>query len=185
MVDEYYPISKTSKNSFRYYINKNFFDHVNLKKKYYFNCENDYFLEERFIYEEKITEEGGFDLVILGIGDNGHIAYNEPGSEFSSRVRLVELEKITIEQNKKKYSINNNLPKYALTVGIHNIFKAKRILLLVLGESKRDKVKEFIEGPIMKILPVSILKLHENLTVILDEKASSLLDKEIREIIYY
>jgi glucosamine-6-phosphate deaminase len=116
LVDEYYPISKESKDSFRYYIDSNFYNHVNLKKKYYYNSENKDFLQECNDYETKIKEEGGLDLVILGIGENGHIGFNEPGSSFNSRVRLVELKKGTIKTNEKKYKTKDKLPLYSFII---------------------------------------------------------------------
>lgn len=183
LIDEYYPISNNSKDSFRYYIDNNFFKHINIKKKYYYNGENKNFLEECALYEENIIKEGGLDLVILGIGDNGHIGFNEPGSDFNSRVRLVELKSSTIKVNKEKYKIKNELPKYSLTLGIYNIFKAKRVLVLASGKEKSEEVKAFIEGDITNLLPVSILKLHKDLTIILDRESSSSLSEEIKQVI--
>lgn len=184
LIDEYYPISNNSKDSFRYYIDNNFFKHINIKKKYYYNGENKNFLEECALYEENIIKEGGLDLVILGIGNNGHIGFNEPGSAFNSRVRLVELEAETAKINKEKYE-SENTPKYALTLGILNIMKSKKILLLASGLDKSFVVKKIVEGEITRTLPSSVLRLHRDLTIILDEQAASKLDEEIKEIIQF
>jgi len=96
---------------------------------------------------------------------------------------LVELKSSTLDINKKKYKVKDNLPGYSLTLGIYNIFKAKRVLVLASGKEKSEEVKDFIEGYITKLLPVSILKLHKDLTVILDEGSANTLNKEIRQII--
>jgi len=184
LIDEYYPISNNSKDSFRYYIDNNFFKHINIKKKYYYNGENKNFLEECALYEENIIKEEGLDLAISGIGNNGHIGFNEPGSDFNSRVRLVELEAETAKINKEKYE-SENTPKYALTLGILNIMQSKKILLLASGLDKSFVVKKIVEGEITRTLPSSVLRLHRDLTIILDEQAASKLDEVIKEIIQF
>lgn len=184
LIDEYYPISNNSKDSFRYYIDNNFFKHINIKKKYYYSGENKNFSEECALYEENIIKEGGLDLVISGIGNNGHIGFNEPGSDFNSRVRLVELEAETAKINKEKYE-SENTPKYALTLEILNIMQSKKILLLASGLDKSFVVKKIVEGEITRTLPSSVLRLHRDLTIILDEQAASKLDEVIKEIIQF
>lgn len=183
LIDEYYPIGKKSKDSFNYYIEKNFFNHVNLKEKYSLNGSNLDFLSECKNYEELITKKGGLDLAILGIGENGHIGFNEPGSEFNSRVRLVELKNGTLDKNQAKYETEIVLPKYALTIGIYNIFKAKKIMLLAPGRSKSERVKDLLKGPISSDLPASILRLHPDMEVIVDKEAVLMIENQIIDLV--
>ena len=183
MVDEYYPISQKSKINFRNVIDKYLCDHVKMKKMYYFDSENKDFLQECNNYETKIKEEGGIDLAILGIGDNGHIGFNEPGSDFLSKVRLVELKSTTIMKNKIKYSTGELNQKYALTIGILNIFKSKKILIMASGREKSETVKKIIEGPINNELPASILKIHQDITMLVDIDAAVLVNEEILSLI--
>lgn len=183
MVDEYYPIAQKSKINFRNFIDKYLCDHVKMRKMYYFDGENKDFLQECKEYEAKIKEEGGIDLTILGIGDNGHIGFNEPGSDFLSEVRLVELKNTTIMKNKIKYNAGDLNQKYALTIGILDIFKSKKILIIASGKEKGEIVKKIIEGPINNELPASILKIHQDITLLIDKDAAVLLNKEILTLI--
>jgi len=182
LIDEYYPIKKESKNSFNYYIEKKFFTHVKLKKKYSLDGNNPDFLAECKNYKELIEKKGGLDLVILGVGENGHIGFNEPGSEYNSRVRLVELKNSTLDINRAKYDAGK-VPKYALTLGIYEIFKAKKIILLASGSSKSERIRDLFNGHISSSLPVSVLRLHSDMEVILDKEAAVLLEDQIMELI--
>jgi glucosamine-6-phosphate deaminase len=183
LLDEYYPIENKSEFNFRNYIDNNFCKYVNLKTMYYFNSENKDFLGECAQYKSSIFKEGGLDLTILGMGENGHIGFNEPGSEFNSKVRLVELKNTTIKSNTNKYDIKSYRLKYALTLGIYEIFKSKKILLLVSGKEKSVKLRDLIEGQIGTELPASILKVHPDVTLITDMDAACLIDKELLSII--
>src|SRR3989344_1713689 len=137
-LDEYYPISKKDKKSFYYYMHKNLFDKINIKKNQ-------------------------IDLQILGVGVNGHIAFNEPGSALNSKTRLVEL----TSETKKINKIN----KKALTMGVSTILSAKKILLLASGRKKAEAVRCLIRCKPNKCCPVSFLKKHKNLIVIVDKEA--------------
>jgi glucosamine-6-phosphate deaminase len=167
-LDEYYPIKRNDKKSYRYYMFKNLFNKVNLRKEriYLLDGSTNDFEKECKDYEEKIRKNT-IDIQILGIGVNGHIGFNEPGSSSTSKTRLVNLAPETVKRNKY-------LDK-GLTVGISTILKSKKILLLASGKEKSQAVKGLIKGRINKKLPASFLKKHKNLVVIIDKKAGSLL----------
>jgi len=167
-LDEYYPIKKKDKKSYSYYIFKNFFDKVNIKKENInlLNGNSKDFKKECRDYENKIRKNP-IDIQILGVGINGHIGFNEPKSNFNSKTRLVDLAKETIKEK--------NVTKKALTMGISTIMKSKKIILLASGKKKAKAVRCLIKGKIDKNCPVSFLKRHKNIFVIIDEKAGSLL----------
>jgi|APSaa5957512622_1039677.scaffolds.fasta_scaffold30510_1 glucosamine-6-phosphate deaminase len=167
-LDEFYPIEKTSKKSLYFYMEKNFFNKVNIKKV------NINFLrgntkdpkKESKRYEDKIKKTP-IDIQFLGLGTNGHIAYNEPGSKYNSRTRVVELAPSTIKDKKG--------PKKGLSMGIKTILAAKKIILLASGNDKAKAVKGLIEGKIGEGCPASFLRKHKDFTLIIDKKAASLL----------
>ena len=119
-------------------------------------------------YETKIQEAGGVDLQLLGIGHNGHIAFNEPGSPLDSRTRSVELTSETIEQNARFFDSPDQVPRHAITMGIQTILEARQIVLLALGEGKSDAIEETLFGPVTDQLPASALQLHSSVTIVLD-----------------
>lgn len=166
-LDEYYPIKKESKKSFYYYMFDNLFNYVNIKKSNInlLNGETKNPEKECNRYEKKI-KKNRIDLLILGLGINGHIAYNEPGSSFKSRTRLVEL---TNETTK-----NKRVPKKALTIGIDTIMSAKKVVLLACGKKKAKAVKCLVTGKISERCPASVLRKHKNFTLIIDKAAWSL-----------
>ncbi len=168
-LDEYYPIKNNNENSYHYYMNKNLFDKINIKKKNIniLNGEAKNWKKECSDYEKKI-KKNPIDLMILGVGINGHIGFNEPGSLNNSKTRMIQLSDETRKINKTK-----NI--YALTIGIFTIMSAKKIILLANGKNKAKAIKRLIEGPINKDCPVSFLRKHKNLIVILDKEAASLL----------
>jgi len=167
-LDEYYPVKKNDIKSYRYYMFNNLFNKINIKK------ENIHLLDgttkspikECKYYEEKIRKNP-IDLQILGIGVNGHIGFNEPGSEKNSKTRLVNLAPETVKRNKY-------LGK-ALTMGIYTILKSKKIILLASGKEKAVAVKDLILGDVDKNLPASFLRESKNITLIIDKQAASLL----------
>ena len=157
-LDEYYPIKKTDKKSYFYYMYKNLFDKINIRKENInlLNGESKNPTAECKNYEKKIRNK--IDLMILGVGVNGHIAFNEPGSLINSKTRLVKLE------NGKK----------ALTIGISTIMKSKKIILLASGKKKARAIKFLTKCKPDSCCPVSFLKKHKNLSVIIDKKVGSL-----------
>lgn len=165
-LDEYYPMDAKDKKSFSRYLFKNFFDKINAKKS------NIHLLdgvakdtEKECKNYEAMIKKNPIDLVVLGVGVNGHIAFNEPGSESGSKTRLV---KLTPETKKV-----NGVDKDALTVGIDTIMKAKKIMLLASGKKKVDAVRNLFKGKVTKKCPVSLLRGHEGLIVIVDKGADS------------
>jgi glucosamine-6-phosphate deaminase len=128
-------------------------------------------VEECNRYENLISKFGGIDIQILGIGVNGHIGFNEPGSSFSSKTRQIVLDESTRTVNARFFASINEVPKYAITMGIGTILKAKKILLLVSGENKKETMRRLLNGDISEDFPASILKTHPNVLVIADESA--------------
>jgi glucosamine-6-phosphate deaminase len=167
-LDEYYPIKKKNKKSFSYFLSKNLFNKINIKKENInlLNGEARNFKKECRNYENKIRKNP-IDMQILGVGVNGHIGFNEPGSNFNSKTRLVDLSEESVR--------GKSVSKSALTVGISTIMKSKKIILLAFGNKKAKAVRDLIKGKIDKNCPVSFLKKHKNLFVIMDGKAGSLL----------
>lgn len=163
-IDEYL----NNKNDFRKFLIKNLLSKINVKKENqnFISTENP---EEPREYEQKISK-AKIDLMLLGIGVNCHIAFNEPGSPFDSKTRIVSLTQSTQRANKTKI-------KSALTIGISTILKSKKIILIATGKHKAQAVKEMIEGPIETKCPASALQKHNDVTVLLDKKAASLLKK--------
>ncbi len=165
-LDEFYPIKKSDKKSFHYYFFKNFLDKVNIKK------DNIHLLDgearnpdvECMEYEKKI-KSNRIDLQILGVGVNGHIAFNEPGSLRTSKTRLVKLAPETIKRG---------VPGKALSQGISTIMQARKLLLLASGKKKAEAISHLKESS--KQWPVSFLEKHKNLTVLIDKRAGNLLD---------
>lgn len=124
-------------------------------------------------YEEEIRCAGGIDLQILGIGGDGHIAFNEPGSSLGSRTRLKTLTEQTIEDNARFFDNLSDVPKYAITMGVGTILEAKQCVMLANGEKKAEPVARAIEGSVTSMNTASALQLHADVNVILDEPASS------------
>lgn len=167
-LDEYYPVKDGDKKSYKYYMFKHLFNKVNIKKENInlLNGNTKNVKKECKNYEEKIRKNP-IDFQIVGIGVNGHIGFNEPGSNLKSKTRLVNLAQDTIKENKYL--------KQALTVGISTILKSKKILLLASGNKKAKVIYNLINKKPNKSLPASFLKIHKDFIVIVDRKASSLL----------
>lgn len=175
-LDEYYPISKDSKNSYHYYMNKNFFNHINVKKSSIniLDSETKHPIRDSILYERKI-KKNPLDLQILGVGINGHIGFNEPGTRLNSRTRVVDLTLSTIKRNSRFFKNKNDFPKKALTMGIETIMSAKKLILLANGKNKALAIKHLVEGKIDKKWPVSFLRKHKNLVLIIDKDAARLI----------
>jgi glucosamine-6-phosphate deaminase len=124
-------------------------------------------------YEAKIKAAGGIDLQLLGIGDDGHLAFNEPGSSFASRTRLKTLSQQTIQANSRFFNDTDEVPRHVITMGLATIMSARICLLLAFGEKKAEAVRQMVEGPVSASWPATILQHHEKAIVILDEAAAS------------
>lgn len=166
-LDEYYPMKKSDKNSYFYYMNKNLFDKVNINKKNvnFLDGDSKKPVKECTRYE-KLIKKIPIDVQILGVGVNGHIGFNEPGSSFNSKTRAVNLTQETIKQNSRFFKTKQNIPKKALTMGVKTILSAKKIILLASGKDKAKAVGCLINGKIDKLCPVSFLKGHKNIVLI-------------------
>ena len=174
-LDEYYPISPDNEQSYHYFMNDKLFSKVNIKK------ENTYILDgmcddaktECENFEKLIEEKGGIDLQILGIGQNGHIGFNEPSGNLSSLTHLVELTQSTIDTNSRFFGSADEVPKKALTMGMGSILKARKIILLACGASKHNDVKTLLSDCITTEIPATMLKMHRDVTLICDNEAYS------------
>lgn len=176
-LDEYYGMHRHNSQSYYHYMRKNLLDHINVKKES-INIPNglakdiDKHCKE---YEANIEKAGGIDFQILGIGRNGHIGFNEPSDEFKTNTHLVHLTEETIEDNARFFENIEEVPNKAISMGIKTIMNAKKILLIASGEGKAQAVYDSLKGPINPRIPASILQLHRDLTVVVDEGAGKLI----------
>lgn len=176
-LDEYKGLSGDHDQSYRYFMNTNLFNHVNIRRDYTYvpnGLEVDG-KKECARYDEVIRSVGGVDLQLLGIGGNGHIGFNEPDSVFVKGTHMVTLTEETRQANARFFSSLNEVPTHAYTMGIQNIMSARKILLLANGESKAKALYDSFFGPITPAVPASILQLHSDVTVIADGPALSLI----------
>lgn len=172
-LDEYKGLSPENDQSYRYFMNTNLFDHINIKK------ENTYVpdgLEPDADkacsrYNQIIADLGGIDLQLLGLGNNGHIGFNEPGSAFEKETHCVDLTQSTINANARFFSSLSEVPRQAYTMGIKTIMQAKKIVVAVSGAGKASIVKEAFFGPITPQVPASVLQLHNDVTLVGDAAA--------------
>lgn len=175
-LDEYVGLSADHDQSYRYFMQSRLFDHVDIipENTHVPNGMAQDITAECDAYEKAIDAAGGIDMQLLGVGPNGHIAFNEPGEVFENVTNVVSLTPSTIEANKRFFSNAdaNLVPRQALTVGIGTIMRAKKLVMIITGENKREVTRSFLEGGITPQLPISVLKLHRNVTVILDEAAA-------------
>ena len=125
---------------------------------------------------DQIIEEHPIDFQILGIGRNGHIGFNEPGTPFDMTTHIVDLTQDTIEANSRFFDSMEEVPKQAISMGIHSIMQSKMVVLMAYGKDKADAINQMINGPISEELPASVLQNHPNVVVIVDEAAASELD---------
>lgn len=171
-LDEYVGLEPTHDQSYNYFMKENLFDTKPFKVSYLPNGSN-LDAEAESTHYEKLLKENPVDLQILGIGTNGHIGFNEPGSAFDSRTRKVELTEETIEVNSRFFASKDDVPTHAYSMGIGTILDSKKILLFAYGEEKADAIASFINGAITEDLPASALKNHNDVTIIMDEAAAS------------
>ncbi len=172
-LDEYRGLSPENDQSYRYFMNTHLFDKINIDKKNTYvpdGLEPD---KEKACrdYEEIIHAHGGVDLQILGLGHNGHIGFNEPGSVFEKETHCVALTENTRQANARFFASMDEVPTEAYTMGIKSIMQAKKIMVIVSGESKREIVKKAFHGPITPEVPASVLQLHSDVILVGDEAA--------------
>lgn len=176
-LDEYKGLSPENDQSYRYFMNTNLFDHINIDKTrtYVPNGLEDNAEKACADYDAVIEHCGGIDLQLLGLGNNGHIGFNEPDTIFAKKTHCVDLTKSTIEANARFFDSMDKVPKQAYTMGIQSIMMAKKILVIVSGEGKAQIVKEAFTGPITSQVPASILQMHPDVTLIADKDALKLM----------
>jgi len=178
-LDEYYGLEPTHPQSYYYFMNEHLFKGIDIKPE---NCHvpsGQGEIEKICDEYNALLDENPRDIQLLGIGSNGHIGFNEPGTSFDSVTHYVKLKESTIQDNAKLFFDGDidAVPKSAMSMGIKNIMDAKMILLIATGERKQDAVKGLVEGPITEDLPASILQMHDNAIVIVDKAAAAKLSK--------
>ena len=174
-LDEYWGLPGTHDQSYRYFMDKNLFDKIDIDKKntHVLNGLTKDWKKEVKAYEAAIKKAGGIDLQVLGIGSDGHIAFNEPGSSLASRTRLVSLTPQTIKDNARFFKKAADVPKYALSMGVGTIMEAKTVVLLAFGANKADAVKGAVEGGISQFCTASALQMHPDAWFFCDAAAAA------------
>ncbi len=186
-LDEYVGLPVNHPQSYHYFMHEHFFRHVNIPpdsinipsgttSNYPAFCQ---------WYEQQIEECGGIDLQILGIGSDGHIAFNEPTSSLSSRTRLKTLSKQTIDDNARFFEDRDSVPIYAITMGVGTILDARKLVLVASGKAKAEAIAQAVEGPVTSMITASAMQLHQDTTVIVDDEAAAGLKmRDYYEFIY-
>lgn len=178
-LDEYVGLEPSHPQSYHYFMQQNLFDHIDVDPA---RCHVPDGLADDYLaygqqYETLIAAAGGIDLQLLGIGTDGHIAFNEPGSSLASRTRLKALTEQTRQDNARFFDSLEEVPRLAVSMGVGTILEARQILLLATGENKAGAVRAFIEGPVTAQITASALQLHSSTTVLLDQAAASWLER--------
>ena len=181
-LDEYYPIDNDALQSYNRFMRSNLFDHIDINPKNIHipngEIKKDDIKSHCQLYEKMIQEAGGIDLQVLGIGNNGHIGFNEPGSSLHSKTRLITLDNSTRIANAYEFANISQVPRLAITMGIGTILKAKKILLMAWGESKAPVLQKAVEGDVSEHVPASLLQDHNDITFVIDESAASQLTRK-------
>ncbi|MBS5659687.1 MAG: glucosamine-6-phosphate deaminase [Clostridiales bacterium] len=174
-LDEYVGLDSTHEQSYRYYMNHNFFNHINIRmsQTYLPDGKAKDIVSECQSYEYKIKSLGGVDVQLLGLGHNGHIGFNEPDKAFEQTTHCVTLEENTRTANARFFSNIDEVPTHAITMGIKTIMQAKQIVLAVSGADKAEILKKVLTGPVTPGIPGSILQMHPDVIVVADEAALS------------
>ena len=175
-LDEYIGLEGTHVQSYRYFMNVNLFDHIDIDKEntHVLLGVGDYLAYAKQ-YDKEIEKAGGIDLQILGIGSDGHIAFNEPGTPFDSLTHIAELAESTIVDNSRLFNDISEVPTKAMTMGLKSIMNAKKIVLIATGKNKAKAIYDLLKGPITEQVPCSILQKHPDCTIYVDEDAYSLI----------
>ena len=173
-LDEYLGLPGTHDQSYRYFMDKNLFEHIDIKKSntHVLNGLAKDWRKEAQAYEAAIKKAGGIDIQVLGIGSDGHIAFNEPGSALTSRTRLVSLTPQTIKDNARFFKKASDVPQYALSMGVGSIMEAKRVILLAFGKNKAAAVQAAVEGGVSQFCTASALQAHNDCWIFCDEAAA-------------
>lgn len=172
-LDEYVGLPADHEQSYDYFMRQQLFSHININNTHLPSGIAPDMTQESRDYEELIKQAGGIDLQLLGIGNNGHIGFNEPADAFPYNTNITSLADSTIKANRRFFTSEDEVPKTAISMGIGTIMEARSILLLAMGEGKADAILQMVEGPITPRLPASILRSHPSVTVLLDKAAAS------------
>lgn len=183
-LDEYIGMSPDNPQSYHYFMQENFFKHINIRPEnvYLPNGMAEDMIAEGERYEKLIETKGGIDLQVLGIGQNAHIGFNEPDVKFAATTHKVELDEETIQANSRFFASIHEVPRYAISMGIKTIMMAEHVILLANGKNKAKAVYKAVCGDVTPEAPASILQLHRDVVVIVDEAAASMLPASIRGV---
>ena len=173
-LDEYVGLDGTHDQSYRYFMDHNLFDHIDIDKSRT-RVPSGIDTSDPAAYDKEIAAAGGVDLQLLGIGNNGHIGFNEPGTPFGSLTHIVELTESTREANKRFFASIDEVPTHAVTMGVKTVMQARSIILMAIGPAKAPIMKEMLQGPVTEKVPASVLQLHPDVTVYMDYEAAKLL----------
>jgi glucosamine-6-phosphate deaminase len=178
-LDEYVGLPPDHEQSYRYFMQRNLFDHINVDQRNTFVPDGRALDFEAFCeqYEKMIVDAGRIDLQVLGIGSDGHIAFNEPGSSLGSRTRLKTLTSETVRDNARFFGSEAAVPRLAITMGVGTILESRRCLLLATGDHKAKAIRDTIEGPVTAQVTASALQLHRDVICVVDEEAGRLLER--------
>lgn len=185
-MDEYVGLPEDHEQSYHYFMAHNFFNHIDIVKENIniLNGNATYLDYECKVFEEKIAQYGGMDLIMGGVGEDGHLAFNEPGSSLNSMTRVKTLNQSTIQANSRFFNNNIELtPRIALTMGIKTIMDAREVLILAKGLNKSQAVAHAIEGAVSSMCPITALQMHNKAVIICDELAAY--DLKLKTIKYY
>ena len=175
-LDEYVGLNGENNQSYRYFMNNQLFNHVDIdKNNTHVPCGVAEDMEKECERYTQIIRDNPQDIQLLGLGSDGHIGFNEPGSPFDGHTHIVELEESTIKDNARLFDKIEDVPKSAITMGIADVMQAKSVLLIANGANKAQAVKAMIQGEVTEDCPASILQRHNNVTVIIDKEAAKLL----------
>ena len=173
-LDEYVGLDGSHDQSYRYFMDHNLFDHIDIDKSRT-HVPSGIDVSDPAAYDKEIAAAGGVDLQLLGIGNNGHIGFNEPGTPFGSLTHIVELTESTREANKRFFASIDDVPTHAVTMGVKTVMQARSIILMAIGPAKAPIMKEMLQGPVTENVPASVLQLHPDVTVYMDYEAAKLL----------
>ena len=175
-LDEYCGLAPDHPQSYRYFMQDKLFDHIDINPKNTYVPDGFRTDEQDLLaYDRKIAEAGGIDLQLLGIGGNGHIAFNEPGTSFQSITHMVELTPETRQANSRFFNNIDEVPTHAICMGMRTIMNTQNIILMAIGANKAEAVRNTVYGDITPMVPASVLQLHPNVTIFVDHEAGSLL----------
>lgn len=172
-LDEYLGLTPENNQSYRYFMNEHLFNHIDIdKKKTHVPSTDEHSYDYYKNYDQHIKDAGGIDFQILGIGSNGHIAFNEPGTSFDTLTHIVDLKESTIKDNSRFFNDISEVPTRAVSMGLKSIMNAKRIVIIITGANKAAALKRLLNKEISTDFPASILVKHPNVTIYADKEAA-------------